>query len=767
MHWIDWCITLIPLTIIIGLAIYARRYIRGVVDYIAVGRVAGRYVISVGDMEAALSVLSLVALVEVKYLTGYSLAYWELLTIPVGIIMSLTGYCGYRFRETKALSNGQFLEMRYSKGFRICGSIMRITGEMLTNAIGPAIAANFFIYFLGLPHRVDIFGFNVPMFAIVAGTVILLALIVMWPGGRLSLLITDCFQGLICYPIFVVIVFFVITKFSWSQEISPVMLDRVAHQSFFNPFDISELREFNLLSVVIVICNRVLSRGTFLGNDTTSAGRTPHEQKMAGILGTWRNGFSVLMCLFVAVTIITVMSHINYKDLSHSIRQQLCERVGDQLITDKSVKTQLNTEISKLPKHNHIIGKDTPLSQNNNLDTPYMDTARANLEKAYPENGRAIFQKYRTLYHQMMMPMALRNIFPVGILGMFCLLMIMLMLSTDDSRIFNASSAIIQDLVVPFRKTPLTPDQHLKLLRFGSLGVAVIFFICSLFFSQIDYIRMFTTIMVAIWTSAGGAVMIFGLYSRFGTTAGAYAALVFGSGTTITGILIQRNWADIVYPFLEKHGWVESVSNFFYTVSSPFHPYIVWQINPYKFPINSYELMLIANIFGYSAYIIFSLLTYKEPFNLDRMLHRGIYDTEGKAALKTPWTIKSVFSKLIGITPEYSKGDRLIAWSVFIYSFVYQLGFCFFAVLIWNIISPWPAIWWSHYFYITSILVSAVIGVVSTVWFLTGGIIDLRRLFRDLKERKANPLDNGMVSGNVSLADAADFSNISKKQEGK
>ena len=63
MHWIDWCITLIPLTIIIGLAIYARRYIRGVVDYIAVGRVAGRYVISVGDMEAALSVLSLVALV--------------------------------------------------------------------------------------------------------------------------------------------------------------------------------------------------------------------------------------------------------------------------------------------------------------------------------------------------------------------------------------------------------------------------------------------------------------------------------------------------------------------------------------------------------------------------------------------------------------------------------------------------------------------------------------------------------------------------------
>ena len=760
MHWIDWCITLIPLTVIVGLAIYARRYIRGVVDYIAVGRVAGRYVISVGDMEAALGVISLVALVEVKYLTGYSLAYWELLSIPVGIIMSLTGYCTYRFRETKALSNGQFLEMRYSKSFRICGSVMRIAGEMLTNAIGPAIAANFFIYFLGLPHRVDIFGFNVPMFAIVAGTVIALSLIVMWPGGRLSLLITDCFQGLICYPIFVVIVFFVITKFSWSQEISPVMLDRVAHQSFFNPFDISELREFNLLAVTIVIFNRIFSKGTFLGNDTTSAGRTPHEQKMAGILGTWRNGFSVLMCLFVAVTIITVMSHVNFSGVSHKVRQQLSARVSDQLITDKKVKGKLDEAIGKLPPHNHIIGKDKPLSQTQNLDTPYMETAKKTLEELYPENGRAVFQKYRTLYHQMMMPMALRNIFPVGILGLFCLLMVMLMLSTDDSRIFNASSAIIQDLVIPFRKTPLTPEQHLKLLRYGSLVVALIFFMCSLFFSQIDYIRMFTTIMVAIWTSGGGAVILFGLYSRFGTTAGAYAALVFGSGTTITGILIQRNWADIVYPFLEKHQWVDGVTRFFAAVSSPFNPYIDWQINPYKFPMNSYELMLIANILGVSAYIIVSLLTYKEPFNLDRLLHRGIYDTEGKAALRTPWTVKTVFGKLIGITPEYTRGDKIIAWSVFIYCFVYQIGICFVAVLIWNIISPWPAIWWSHYFYITSILVSAVIGVISTVWFLTGGIIDLRRLFRDLQNRKANPLDNGMVSGNVSLADQADFSNI-------
>ena len=52
MHWIDWCIMIIPVIVILGLAIYSGKYVRGVVDFLAAGRVAGRYVISVGDLTA-------------------------------------------------------------------------------------------------------------------------------------------------------------------------------------------------------------------------------------------------------------------------------------------------------------------------------------------------------------------------------------------------------------------------------------------------------------------------------------------------------------------------------------------------------------------------------------------------------------------------------------------------------------------------------------------------------------------------------------------
>ena len=41
MHWIDWCIVIIPVLIVLGIALYSRRYVRGVVDYVAAGRVDG------------------------------------------------------------------------------------------------------------------------------------------------------------------------------------------------------------------------------------------------------------------------------------------------------------------------------------------------------------------------------------------------------------------------------------------------------------------------------------------------------------------------------------------------------------------------------------------------------------------------------------------------------------------------------------------------------------------------------------------------------
>ena len=49
MSLIDWLILIIPTAFVMYMGVYSRKYIRDVSDYLAAGRVAGRYVLSLGD----------------------------------------------------------------------------------------------------------------------------------------------------------------------------------------------------------------------------------------------------------------------------------------------------------------------------------------------------------------------------------------------------------------------------------------------------------------------------------------------------------------------------------------------------------------------------------------------------------------------------------------------------------------------------------------------------------------------------------------------
>ncbi|MBE6373307.1 MAG: hypothetical protein E7055_14715 [Lentisphaerae bacterium] len=56
---------------------------------------------------------------------------------------------------------------------------------------------------------------------------------------------------------------------------------------------------------------------------------------------------------------------------------------------------------------------------------------------------------------------------------------------------------------------------------------------------------------------------------------------------------------------------------------------------------------------------------------------------------------------------------------------------------------------------------------ITTFWFTIGGVIDMRRLFIDLKKHVDDPLDNGQVEGNVSLSDAKIFAEREKEKKQK
>ncbi|MDD5728706.1 MAG: hypothetical protein PHV59_09090, partial [Victivallales bacterium] len=556
----------------------------------------------------------------------------------------------------------------------------------------------------------------------------------------------------------------ILYKFSWSQEIIPVMIDRAKGESFLNPYDLSNLRDFNLFLVTITVLSTVFHRASWIGAGSTTAAKNPHEQKMAGLLGTWRNSVTLVFYVLIAITIITLMNHRNWAPQAKTIRDNISLQVSQELISDSAKRKEFNSRINAIPAQYHQIGIDKPLSQKANLDTPILNVAHKTLKEFNGETqGNAKFQQFRTLFHQMMLGRSMRQMLPPVLLGLFCLLMVLAMISTDDSRIYSATITLTQDVVMPLRKKPFSPQQHVWMLRTVAICIGVFFFCGSYFMAQLDYINLFVTIMCSMWMGGCGPVMIFGLYSRFGTTAGAFTSLISGMVLSVAGILVQRNWADIVYPWLADMNLVEPLGNFLSTVSGPLNPYIVWEMNPVKFPINSYEIYFMTMMITLFLYCTVSYFTMKEPFNLDRMLHRGKYNLDHDKKADFKWSLRTVFTKLLGITREYTTGDKAIAWSLFLYSVVWGFFITFLGVIIWNTFSPWPIEWWGKYFFIVYLVAPGTMAAISAVWFSIGGIIDLRRLFRDLKARVNNPLDDGWVEGHVSLADKAEFEQLEHK----
>ncbi|OGV34784.1 MAG: hypothetical protein A2020_09690 [Lentisphaerae bacterium GWF2_45_14] len=761
MHWIDWVIMIVPILVVCLIGLRTQRYVKDVSDFLTAGRVAGRYVIAVAGGEAAMGLISLVAIFEMYYNSGFAFSFWSAVNTPIGLVLGLTGYCVYRFRETRSMTMGQFFEIRYSKSFRIFAAVLQSASGVINYAIFPAVGARCIIYYCGMPISVNIFGMQFPTFALVMMAFLSIAILIVTIGGQVTIMVTDCIQGILSYPMYAIIVGYIIYRFSWFNEMAPTLLNRPPGQSMLNPFDIENLRTFNLFYVAVGIISSFLNRMSWCGaQGYSTAAATPHEQKMGGVLGTWRSGFSIMMYVLLAIAGFTFLNHVNYSKQAVVVHKELTMKTvrdvasGEKFAVVRAeigdyIKTGVvSPELEKRLESVGVVGL-TKKETDGKIKALSIKAVAMGAIKS-EDKGKA--QTFGTIYGQMLVPIAIRQILPVGITGIFCAIMIFLLVSTDTTYMHSWGGIIVQDVILPFRKKPFTPRQQLTLLRLVIAGVAVFAFCFSFFFGQVDYIIMFFAITGAIWLGGAGPCIVFGLYWKRGTTWGAYAALLSGSILAVGGFISQSLWVKHIYPWLAEVQMLDSVKWLIEGVSAPFNPYIVWRVTPDKFPINSQEIYFIAMIISVTLYVTISLLTSKEAFNMERMLHRGKYHKEGHKFEKVSLTFRSILPKLLGIDPQYTKGDRILAWSVFFYSLVYHFG-AFLTIVIWNLISPWPNHWWANWFLWNSVILVGMVGAITTVWFTIGGSVDLYKLFKRLDEKVANIHDDGRVIGHVSSED--------------
>src|ERR1043166_6738762 len=312
MHGIDWAIVVALLAFLTFMAVRTKRYTRSVADFLSANRCAGRYILCIAQEMSGMGTISFIATFEMYYTAGFVAGWWHAMAFPIWMLISVSGWIIYRFRETRALTMAQFLEVRYSKPFRVAFGLVAFLSGIIAFGIGPAVCARFFIHFCGLPASFHALGVPVSTYALVLLILLGIALLYTFTGGQISIMVTDFLQGMFCNLVFLIILVVILFLVPW-HHIVEAMKSAPAHASLLNPYKTSEVKDFNMWFFVISNVWAAYMYMTWQGTQGfNSAAKTPHEAQMSKILGSWRGLIQGLLLMMLPIGVFAIMHHEHY-----------------------------------------------------------------------------------------------------------------------------------------------------------------------------------------------------------------------------------------------------------------------------------------------------------------------------------------------------------------------------------------------------------------------------------------------------------------------
>ncbi|MCG8448354.1 MAG: hypothetical protein MI725_02085, partial [Pirellulales bacterium] len=200
------------------MAIIAKGYTKTAADFLVANRCAGRYVLSISDGLAALGAISIMAVWETHYEAGMTPIWWGMILLPVQLGIAATGFVIYRFRQTRALTLAQFLEMRYSRRLRIFVGLLAFTSGVFVFGIYPGFGARFFIHYCDLPDTLPaIMGIELSTYPVLMTILLGIALAFTLLGGQIAVVLTDFVQGMFCNIVFFIVLVLLVFSLDWQQ----------------------------------------------------------------------------------------------------------------------------------------------------------------------------------------------------------------------------------------------------------------------------------------------------------------------------------------------------------------------------------------------------------------------------------------------------------------------------------------------------------------------------------------------------------------------
>jgi solute:Na+ symporter, SSS family len=339
MTLLDWAIVVVTMTALIVVVAGSKRYMQSVADFLSAGRTAGRYLITVSQGISQLGSITIVGMWEMNYVAGFNLRWWEFTMGVVLLLITVSGWVIYRFRQTRALTVAQFFEIRYSRRFRIFAGLLAFISGLINFGIFPAVGARFFIYFCGLPLSFTLLGVSISTFPVVMIVFLSIALFFVFAGGQVAVLITEFLQGIFANTVFLALVIYFLVLIGWDQ-IFVAVTTAPPETSLINPYHTSNVKDFNLWYFLIGMAGVIYGKMSWQGTQGyNSSAKSAHEAKMGEVLGNYRDIPKWLMLVFIPVVAYTVLHHPAFTDKAVQVNGVL------QSLDTNALRTQLTVPL--------------------------------------------------------------------------------------------------------------------------------------------------------------------------------------------------------------------------------------------------------------------------------------------------------------------------------------------------------------------------------------------------------------------------------------
>jgi len=337
----DWGIVVVVFGVIFVLVSSSRTLMRSVSDFLAAGRTGGRYLVSMSQGTAALGAITIVGMLEMNYIAGFNLRWWEMVNAVVLVGISVSGWVLYRFRQTRAMTMAQFFEVRYSRAFRVFAGLVAFVSGLINFGIFPAVSARFFIYFCGLPPTFNLLGLAVPTFPLVMLVLLAIPLYFVFAGGQVSVMITEFLQGIFVNAVFIVIIVVLMLKVDWAH-IFAAIAQAPAHASLVDPFRTGQTKDYNFFYFFIGMIGIIYGKLSWQGTQAYNASaKSAHEAKMGDVLSNWRNipqwG---LFLVFVPIVAYTFLHHPDFASAAAAVKPVL------DGVANEAIRSQLTVPIA-------------------------------------------------------------------------------------------------------------------------------------------------------------------------------------------------------------------------------------------------------------------------------------------------------------------------------------------------------------------------------------------------------------------------------------